>query len=240
MKRKLLIAYFVLLHLFVVLILAKSDFISQVKGKFYLPTTNTQDLTDHYYRMLKYHKRMDDNVQSGAVVFIGDSITQGLCVSSIAPISVNYGIGSDTTVGVLKRLPEYNSLKLASVVVFAIGINDLNRCNRNNESILKNYESIIKDLPEKLPVVFSAVLPVDAKGRMRLRGLNERIRLLNNKIEMLCANSPRLFFVNVGPLLTDKDGNLSDEFYDSDGVHLNSKGNKIWINELRKVVVTAQ
>lgn len=240
MKKRLFITYLVLLHLFLGLILAKTDFISRVERKFYPPTADTPELTAHFYRMLKYHKRMDGNVQNGTVVFIGDSISQGLCVSAVAPLSVNFGIGSDTTVGVLKRLPEYKSLKLAGVVVFAIGLCDMTRFDRSNESILKNYEAIIKALPEKLPIVFSALLPVDADGRIRLQGLNERIRLFNNKIEKLCAASPRLFFVNAGPLLADKDGNLSDAFYDSDGVHLNSKGNAIWISELRKIVFTTQ
>ena len=40
---------------------------------------------------------MDSLVPVGATVFIGDSITQGLATSAVVPLSVNYGIGGDTT-----------------------------------------------------------------------------------------------------------------------------------------------
>ncbi len=57
-----------------------------------------------------------------SVVFVGDSLTQSLYVDAVARPSVNYGIGGDTTVGVLGRLPEYRSILCASAVVMAIGV----------------------------------------------------------------------------------------------------------------------
>ena len=59
---------------------------------------------------------MDGLIPEGATIFIGDSITQGLATSAVSNQSVNYGIGSDTTLGVLKRLPYYNSMNSAKAV----------------------------------------------------------------------------------------------------------------------------
>jgi hypothetical protein len=70
----------------------------------------------------------DTNNETGAVVFLGDSITQGW--NSIARIFpdikvVNRGIGGDTTRGVLYRLnADVLALKPAAVVLL-IGINDI-------------------------------------------------------------------------------------------------------------------
>ena len=104
-------------------------------------------------------KGIDPNVPSGSAIFIGDSITQGLCVSAVFTPSVNYGIGSDTTLGVLKRIPKYQSLNRASMVILEVGVNDLKR--RKDEEILSNYSSILKLLPSHLSVIISGILPVN-------------------------------------------------------------------------------
>ena len=182
---------------------------------------------------------MDGNVPDNAVIFIGDSITQGLCVSAIATPSVNYGIGSDTTVGVIRRIPFYKSIERASVVVLAVGINDMK--HRSNKEILKNYRTIVDLIPKRTPVIFSAVLPLDMKAREKWQGRSQdRIERLNSSIEILSINKNNLYFVDAGPLLMDGNGNLSDVYHNGDGVHLNSKGYSIWNNVLRTGIKKAQ
>lgn len=235
MKKQLTIAYILCIHLFLGFVLLKSDFIQRVESKLGFGQNAQFEITDHFHRMLRYHSRMDDNVPDGAVVFIGDSITQGLCVSAVVPSSVNYGIGSDTTIGVLQRLPKYKSIGRACAVVVAIGINDMKF--RSNEEILRNYSAIAGQMPENVPVIFSAVLPLDEKVRDEWQGRNQdRIRLLNSELENLTNEFEHLFFVDAGALLIDAQGNLADEFHDGDGVHLNSKGNAIWIQQLQMVI----
>jgi lysophospholipase L1-like esterase len=46
--------------------------------------------------------------------------------------------------------------------------------------------------------------------------------------------------VDAGHFLVDVQGNLADEYHDGDGVHLNPKGNGIWIRELQKTIMSAQ
>jgi lysophospholipase L1-like esterase len=195
--------------------------------------SSPSELTEYYHRLVRYHNRMDGNVPDGSVIFIGDSITQGLCVSAVAPLSVNYGIGGDTTVGVLNRLSIYQSMNRASVIVMAIGINDMAR--RSNEEILKNYALITDKLPAATPVIFSAVLPLDDEIHP-WDDTNPRIKALNAGLKAFCETSSRLHYLDIGNLLVDKKGNLADEYHDGDGVHLNAKSNAIWIAELRKKI----
>jgi lysophospholipase L1-like esterase len=239
MRKKFLIGYVIFVHLFLLVVLVKSDFITRVGYRFGLIRHFGPEITQHFERMVRYHERMDANVPDGAAIFIGDSITQGLCVSAVVTPSVNYGIGSDTTVGVLKRLPEYRSLERASVCVMAIGVNDLQR--RGNEKILKNYSSILQAIPQQLPLVISSVLPVDERIRENLAGTNTRIKELNSGLQALCeAQSPNCTFVDPGSKLIDPSGNLRKEYDDGDGVHLNGAGNSIWIQELKGVIKRAQ
>lgn len=117
----------------------------------------------------------------------------------------------------------------------AIGINDMKF--RSNEEILRNYSAIAGQMPENVPVIFSAVLPLDEKVRDEWQGRNQdRIRLLNSELKNLTNEFEHLFFVDAGVLLIDAQGNFADEFHDGDGVHLNSKGNAIWIQQLQMVI----
>ncbi|NLN92441.1 MAG: hypothetical protein GX130_03900 [Candidatus Hydrogenedens sp.] len=191
----------------------------------------SDEITDHYRRMMIYHEYMDGNVPEGAVVFIGDSITQGLCVSAVAPLAINYGIGSDTTYGVLKRLPKYKSLERCGAVVFAIGVNDLSR--RNNKEIVSQWQEIMERIPAGTPAVFSGILPMDPVSQGRTSNSNERILELNATLAELCAEKNHVF-VNAGPLITNEEGNLDSAYHTGDGVHLNTAGYEKWIAVLRE------
>jgi len=121
MKRLILSLLSVLFLVLVsIVILAPSKALERFRGLFKQPN----ELTPHYHQMVTFHSHMDGNVPDDSVIFIGDSLTQGLCVSAVACPSVNYGIGNDTTLGVLQRISQYESIQRAKVVVIAIGIND--------------------------------------------------------------------------------------------------------------------
>jgi len=155
--RKLGVVYLLILHTLIVLILINSDFIEKVGYK--LGVFATPELSSYYDEITTLHFRMDGNVPDGATLFIGDSITQGLATSAIAALSVNYGISSDTTLGVLNRIRKYESTARANAVVLAVGVNDLSR--RNDGEIITNYEKILNSIPKETSVVVSAILPVD-------------------------------------------------------------------------------
>ena len=107
---------------------------------------------------------------------------------------------------------------------------------RNNKDILENYRKIISLLPVGVPVVFSAVLPVDENARQYLKGMNQRITGLNIGAYELCRSNRRCYFINVGEGLTGSDGNLRKIFHEGDGLHLNFRGNAIWILELKEKI----
>lgn len=238
MKKYLAIAYIIFIHVSLGLVLLKSDFLERFSNKFGLGLTSQHKIIKYYNDMVCYHSRMDGNVPDGAIIFIGDSFVQGLCVSAVVPEAVNYGIGGDTTVGVLRRLPTYSSLIRAGVVVVAIGYNDLKF--KNNKEILSNYSAIAEQVPHNIPIVFSAVLPIDEKKRVELHGRNQRIKTINKELKAFTMKSKNMFFVDAGSSLTDAQGNLADEYQDGDGIHLNAKGNAIWIIELQEIVKKAK
>ncbi|OPY18570.1 MAG: hypothetical protein A4E74_00507 [Syntrophus sp. PtaB.Bin075] len=211
MKKRFVLVYVISIHILLTVVLLKCDFVKRVEHKLGINTFRAE-ITEHFHRMLCYHSRMDGNVPNKSVIFIGDSITQGLVVSAVVNPSVNYGIGSDTTVGVLQRLPVYKSVDKAIAVVIAVGINDM--MYRSNEEILHNLKSIADKLPKKVPLVFSDILPVDEDVFNSRIGRNKRIKELNLNIKAWIATTANSFFVDIGPKIIDETDNLSDKFHD--------------------------
>ena len=233
--------YIILVHVILALVVVKSDFLARVGKRLGLTQASGPEITDYFRSILVTHERMDATVPEGAVVFIGDSHTQGLCVDTVTTPSVNFGIGGDTTVGVLNRLGKYHCLERASVVVLAVGINDMRW--RDNTEIVENYNRILKALPPKLPVVVNALFPVDAptveNGNPQIT--NARIHDLNQALRGLCAAHPRCVFADAGAKLADQTGNLQKALqYRGDGIHLNSDGYRLWIDTLRNAIAEAK
>ena len=185
----------------------------------------------HYRYLRRAHATIDPFVESGAVIFIGDSITEGLHAPAVAANSVNYGIANDTTRGVLARIDDYRSLERAALVVLAIGVNDL--VDRDAESTAADYRRIVERIEPRAPLLLSLVLPVDeARG---WPGLNARIDALNRHIAAIAAGEARVSLLDAGAAFRDADGNLRDDLH-GDGVHLNASGYRLWIRELRDAI----
>lgn len=227
------ILYLIGIHLIVAVALVKTDFIDKVKAKLGI-RVEQPELTEFYYHMVAYHKRVDGNVPDGAVLCIGDSFIQSLAVTAISHGAVNFGIGGDTTVGVLERLHVYQSVNRASGIIIAIGGNDLTR--RDPDEIIVNYRKILDSMPEHPGIIVNAMHPVDetchhAEGRS-----NERIAQFNSKLKELCQNYSNVTYVDIADRLRDKQsGNLLRENHVGDGLHLSQAGYGIWIEEIKKV-----
>ncbi len=222
------ISYLVILHGFVFVALWKSNIIPLFKARLgYLPP----EITQHYKRMLSFHVMADGSLSEKSVVFVGDSIVQGLCVSCVTNNAINYGIGMDTTLGVINRINQYKSLNVIKAVVIAVGFNDLSI--RTNDEILQNYEKIILKIPRQLELIFSAVLPVDSKYLINNQISNTRIRELNSGLSSLCNSYGNCFYLNSCDKMIDSSGNLRRELHIGDGIHLSTDAYAIWINDLK-------
>ena len=151
----------------------------------------------------------------------------------MTPLAVNFGIAGDTTLGVLNRISDYHSISGSKIIVVAIGYNDLLR--RNNDQIIANYKKIIDLIPEKIPILFSAVLPVDELLVQR-EGGNARILELNASLNDLCSRSGRTYYLDISSIIADPDGNLIDIYHIGDGLHLSELGNDVWITKLKEMI----
>ena len=232
MTKIILIAWLLIVHAFALLAILETDIAYRVDRKLGLGLIASREITPLYTEMVGSHEQLDGSVESGSIIFLGDSITQGLNVAAITHPAINYGVGMDTSYGLIQRLPKYESLKRASHIVIAIGINDLIRTHRDDKVLVSNFQKIFDLLPEGIPVTVQAMLPVDE--RVTLKGFNQRIDLLNESLAVLTSSNGGNF-INVQPELRDKQGNLKAQYHIGDGLHLNTEGYRIWINALRSL-----
>src|SRR5690606_14793819 len=106
-------------------------------------------------------------VKKGAVIFLGDSLTEAGRWEDIAPELpiLNRGISGDISFGVVARLEEIIRHQPKKVFLM-IGVNDLKR-NVPAAMIIANYHKIIKRIQQESPktqIYLSSLLPInDAK-----------------------------------------------------------------------------
>jgi len=185
----------------------------------------------YYHHTLALQLRGDELQPDDSIVFLGDSITQSLPVATITPIGLNYGIGTDTTKGLLARIPLYSSLEPARAIVLAIGINDM--VFDENDVILQRYQQVLDSLPDNANIICSAVMPVRVSAMRGYGAINtQRIKDFNVALKTLCENHNHHFSETPAGLMNAQ-GELDTPFDDNDGLHLNSAGYAIWVKHLQ-------
>lgn len=181
----------------------------------------------------------------GAVVFLGDSITQGWNdrpanqdrLAKLLPGMkvANRGISGDTTRGLLLRLDEDVIALKPSAVVLLIGTNDLEE-QAHPFTIASNLRQLLLRLRAhnpKLPVVINQVMPSsDTKKRPAYK-----IKRLNVLIREAVKDQPQVTLVDTWTLFANAQGDANAAEF-PDLLHLNDEAYAKWAAALRPVLET--
>ena len=156
----------------------------------------------------------------GAIVFLGDSIIEGLDVAAVAPNALNFGIAGEGSRDLLRRLPRYSSLATAHAIFLEIGVNDL--LHATGEDIVANYALILAALLPAPKLYLVGILPIDDRAYLAAYGSsasNAEIARLNAAIRALCRE--RRNCIVLAPFPAD---GLPAAYHVGDGLHLNQAG----------------
>jgi lysophospholipase L1-like esterase len=174
----------------------------------------------------------------GALVFLGDSITQGWGdVGSIFPgIKIaNRGISGDTSRGVLIRLQEDVIALDPKGVVLLIGTNDIDE-KAEPEVIAANLRLIVSALRDHnpaMPVILCEVFPSSlTKDRPA-----DKIRKLNSLYLAAVADQPQVTVLDTWSLFANVQGDAKEEEM-PDLLHPNLVGYAKWAAALRPILET--
>jgi len=174
-----------------------------------------------------------------AVVFLGDSITQGwgeALGGSFGDMKVaNRGISGDTTRGMLLRLNEDVLSLNPRAVVLLMGTNDLEE-EAEPETIAANLKLIIAALKKhnaKMPIILCKVFP-SSESKSRPAG---KIKKINELFAAAVKGDPQIVVLETWQLFADENGNAKKEEF-PDLLHPNKAGYAKWAAALRPIFAT--
>jgi lysophospholipase L1-like esterase len=175
----------------------------------------------------------------GALVFLGDSITQGWgddIGGTLAGVKVaNRGISGDTSRGVLIRLKDdVLALKPAGIVLL-IGTNDLAE-KATPETIAGNMKLILAEIKKhnaNTPVVLCQIFPSSASKQRPA----EQIKQVNALYAAAVKGDPQVTFIETYTLFANAEGDAKPEEF-PDLLHPNKAGYAKWAAAIRPVLAT--
>lgn len=196
-----------------------------------------------WFRTLWHERRArwaaERDQDRGAVVFLGDSITQGwndrLATAFPGMRIANRSISGDTTRGVLLRLQDDVLALEPKAVVLLIGTNDLEEGARPDvvEHNVRLILSALRNHDPRMPVVLCQVFPSSATKK-RPAAL---VKDVNARLLGLVKNDPQVVPVDTYALWADAQGDAPiAEFPDL--LHLNDAGYARWAAALRPTFET--
>jgi len=174
-----------------------------------------------------------------AVVFFGDSITQGwkdqLAVSFPGLKVANRGISGDTTRGLLIRLQADVLALHPDGVVLLIGTNDLEE-KAEPETVVANIQLLLADLKKHnaaMPVVLCEVFPSSAS----MKRPADSIKKINRLLRAVVKDQPQITLLDTWTLFAGPEGDAKIEEF-PDLLHPNAAGYAKWAAALRPVLAT--
>ena len=152
------------------------------------------------------------------VAFLGDSLTDGYDLKKYYPqyITVNRGIGGDTTFDLEQRLQASAYDLKPQVVVMLIGANNLN-------TMMENYENILMGLKTNLPETKVVLLSLTAMGGDHWGPKNPMAAYNNVSIKLLAEKYGFTFVDLFTPLYDVSIGEVYAD-YTVDGGHFTDTG----------------
>ena len=174
-----------------------------------------------------------------AVVFLGDSITQGwgdaMGGHFIGMKFANRGISGDTTRGMLIRLKEDVLALNPRAVVMLMGTNDLEE-KAEPETIAVNAKLIIAALKKhnaKMPIILCKVFPSSARKSRSA----EKIRKINELYAAAVKGDSQVIVMETWVLFADEQGDAKKAEF-PDLLHPNKTGYAKWAATLRPIFAT--
>ena len=175
---------------------------------------------------------------AGAVVFLGDSITEGwrTLATDFPNLKVaNRGIGGDITSGVLYRLKADVLSLNPSAIVLLIGTNDVGD-GADAEDVAANIRLIlqaIKDFNPNLKVIVCKIMPRSERDGPIYA---EKIQKANSLVEQFVKGEPNFAICDTWGIFADAQGNPNPADFNTDHLHLNAAGYAVWKTALDPVI----
>ena len=158
--------------------------------------------------------------------------------ADLAPLTVvPRGFGGSTMADVLHYLDRLVMPYKPRAVVIYEGDNDTFR-GVSPETVAGQLKRIVSKINAALPETRVYVLSVKPSlARVSVWGKAQETTELYKRI---IASDDRLHFIDVATPFLKADGTVMDDVFVDDGLHLNDKGNRIWAEAIKSVLMEVE
>ncbi len=111
------------------------------------------------------------------------------------------------------------------------GDNDI-AAKKKPGKVYKQAKGLIKRVKSDLPK--TEIIIISAKPSIARWNLSKGYKKLNKKLNKFCDRQDHVAFANVWDIMLDKNGNVMQDIFIEDGLHMNAKGYNLWKKELDK------
>lgn len=187
---------------------------------------------------------VDDTYFTDAV-FLGDSRTEGFSLySGLETPTYLHAVGAtvdsvqtkateETEDGTITLMDRLDQLEFSKVYIM-LGVNELGW--PKTEKFEERYGDIVDRIQETHPdarIALQSILPVSEKQEKKGSYVNNRRIGEYNEVVRRVAEEKGCVYLDVAEAVTGEDGCLPADLT-SDGVHLNTKGCKLWLEYLEE------
>lgn len=154
----------------------------------------------------------------GKVLFVGSSsirLWTTLAEDFPGYDTLNRGFGGSWLADSVRLIDRIVIPYKPSAIVLYAGTNDL--------ADHRSPETVVSD--------FIAISPAPSRWT-----LLKEMRMVNGEIRTYASKTPRLFFIDIAPLMVDAKGGPRPELFVADQLHMNEKGYAIWKDAVGKVL----
>ena len=204
--------------------------------------------SNHY--LLRYEAfEKERPINKNDIVFLGNSLTQGGEWSVYFPHVeaklakngggiINRGIIGDDAIGMYDRLNQILPGKPKKIFLL-VGVNDVSH-NLSPNQIIINIERVVERIRRESPktkLYIESLLPFNSvKNRYKaMNGKSDAIKEVNILLEEL-TKKYKLKFINLYPHFVEPGTDELIPQLTNDGLHINSEGYKIWVEQLKNYV----
>ncbi len=189
---------------------------------------------EHYNARVAHFVEENAQFEKGEVevAFLGDSLTEGYDLAQYYPqyVTVNRGIGGDTTRGLERRLEESAYALEPQVIVMLIGAN-------NMDTMMRNYGRIVRKLQRNLPD--TEIILVSLTSMSGEWGRKNDLAIKNNKKIRAIAKRRGVTFVDLFTPLLDPETNELRAEYTTDGGHQTALGYEVFTATITPAIEAA-
>ncbi len=178
-------------------------------------------------------------------VFVGDSRTNGLkatgeidednivAVDGMCHSSATTQRAIDTGSGRLKTIPEAIEELQPERIVINFGINGI--AWLSEEQFISDYEALLDQIEYVSPdttIIVESILPVSSYWERSDGGVsNEKIDAYNELLLQM-AEDRGLYYLDSASALKDEDGDMDSQYDSGDGLHYNTDGYEVVIEQV--------